>query len=908
MRTLPVGSEIRVSKSFKAEETDVSSSKIEDKKLEVGIKPGQLVTSALALAALVGSGVALAKCHKAPKEEAAAKTKDEVTTLIKNLEEKLNNLEKNNKSEDLTGIKDDIDKLKNDLSDKCDSFLTNWLKSLETRIDGLKGQVQAVETTAHSGASEKGMINIDGLTLMQNMMTDEAIPISKEMRKYLQNISSKFQKKEIPLKPLRKGDAVWSISTETKWRGTGGQGEIFTQQAKNFKEVGVTEYEILGGNQISGLGGINGINGEYTCKYKDTQVKLEKVMSYPIDVFHNGRHSMETVTIYQGTDPLSKQPMLIFDNPKYFNSNQFIYGNSTGGITERERAVFLGKASDKLAKFLYDEKYLSNYEIYNSELLNSIKANSPKAIYLHDAAAAPYIIMARLKAPLEAANKELSKEAAEAVSTMNIVAKFHNFDYRGEAYGAERSDILNTALDKYAADIYRYAETGFGQDGMHDIEKVMVSNGGTNFDNWILSLAHDGENVSHTDLLERVEGRMDQGRRTGSLLHILQERYEAGSIHGHGNAWDRSANEVSTENLRAFDDKINSDKFKIFNLEFKNIEGCLTPEDKALLKDCKKDIDKFETTLVILKAKDNPEVKAFLEKIDKEGITNLRHYHPYVYTDSDEVIMNARRQNKMLFIEQLRSMIKYNKDHANEGNEKLFKLEVPNNLDLDSINIDNIDDVMIASFGARLVDQKNIPLLKKALKEFHGEFTQKYPGKKLITVVGGPDDTATKGFHKMLSEKFGNNISQLEFTPNPIYQSASDFTLRTSEFEPDGDLAESLYKGTPVIVTKVGGYVDRIFGTNKGLIAKRTPAEVAESGENILSGMTNDYKELLHEGANIYFNDKPRYQRMVRDAINSEYSWIVKNSDNKITRDCGVARDLKLLGFDLNTFPNFAHA
>lgn len=901
MRTLPINNNIPHVNSFKAEEA--VSTEIKDSQPEKRTQSGQLVTSALALAALVGSGIAIAKSRGANKEEAITKSKEELTKLIKDLEEKLTKLENREKPEEITKINEDINQLRKDMGDKCDKFLTDWLKSIETRISAFNGKLEAVENNVPAGLTERGMINIDGLTLMQNMMTDEAVPVSKEMKTYLQTISSKFQKKEVPLNPLKKGDSVWGISTETKWRGTGGQGEIFTQQAKNFKEVGVTEYEILGGNQIAGLGGIHGVNGKYTCTYKDKEIELEKVIKYPMDVYHGGKHSIENVTVYKGTDPLTEQPMLIFDNPKYFNSNQFIYGNSAGGVTERERAVFLGKASDKLSKFLRDKKYLSSYEIFDSKLFDEIKENAPKAIYLHDAAAAPYILMARLKAPLEAANGELSKEAADAVSNMNIVAKFHNFDYRGEAYGAERSDILNTALDKYAADIYRFAETGFGKDGMHDIEKVTVSGGGVNFDNWILSLAHDGENVSHTDLMERIEGRINQGRRSGSLQHIMKERFEAGSIHGHGNAWDRSANEVSVAKLPLFNKMINDDKLKIFNKEFKKIDNCLTSEEVKILDKCKDDLEKFETRLNILRKKDSPEVKEFLEKMDAEGVTTLRKYMPYVQTDSDEVIMNARRHNKMLFIEQLRSKLKYNKEHSGD---KLFKLEVPNDLDLDSITMENIDDVMIASFGARLVEQKNIPMLMKALRDFHREFPQRYPGKKLITVIGGPDDTAGKMYHKMLSEKFGNNISQLEFTPNPIYQSASDFTLRTSEFEPDGDLAESLYKGTPVLVTRVGGYVDRIVGTNKGLVSSRTPAEVVESGENMLNGMAKDYKDILTEGADIYFNDKSRYQKMVRDAIDSEYSWIVKDTEGKITRDCGVARDLKLLGFDLNTFSEFA--
>ena len=622
---------------------------------------------------------------------------------------------------DKSELAKEVSELRKLLSEKAEWF-DGYNKGTDSKIQELMGRLDAFEQSLRSAGvtTERGMLHIDGMSLMQNMMTDKAIPVSEEMETYLRTVSENYQRGKIKLNRLKKGNVTWSPSTETDWRKTGGQGVIFSQQAKNFREVGVTEYEILAVNEIPKQGGIKRVRTElkiddnkenikevidelnqvlnkdpytYSYSYKDKDIKLQKAVEFPVDTYHNGKHSLENVAVYLGEDFQTKQPVLMFENSRYFNSNQTMYGNSAGGITERERAAFIGTVMYKLEKLIRDPKSVTNCTIFNQEAFKSIKA--PDAVYLHDASAAPYILAARLKAPLEAANGELSKEAADAISTKNIVAKFHNLDYRGEGYGEEKADILNTLLDK---------------------------------------------------------------------------------------------------------------------------------------------------TVKALRQLDNPEVKKSLEKLYADGVTTLRQYVPYVHTDSTETIMNAKRQNKMMFVEQLRSMIKYNK----ESGTQLFKLSVPEDLNLDSINMGNIDDVMIASFGARLVEQKNIPMLTKALKEMYSEFESRYPGKKLITVIGGPDDTAAKDYHKMLSENIGKgNISQLEFTPNPIYQSASDFTLRTSEFEPDGDLAESLYKGTPVIVTRVGGYVDRIAGTNKGILARRTPAEVIDAKEDLLTGMTKDYKEAL---------------------------------------------------------------
>ena len=654
MRTLPVSNQfVRFNNAFKADEgvqkTSVTEVIEANKKEQKNGKTGQIVTSALALAALVGSGIAIAKNKSgASKEEAINELKNQLNQTIKNLEERLAKAEESADKEKLT---EELNSIKDLLSEKVQWF-DGFNKGTVEKLSEMRGKLDALgNSMINAGIGERGMIHIDGLQLMQNMMTNEAIPASQDMITYLKTVASKYIKGKAPLKNLTKDSITWSISTETKARGTGGQGEIFSQQAKNFREVGIKSYSILGGNEIAGAGGIHSIDGNHFCWYKGKEIKIDKFVEYNIDTYRGGKHSLEKVTVYTGISPTSGEQILIFDNPKYFSSNQTIYGNSSGGVTERERATMLGKAAYTLEKLIRDRKSVPNYNIVNSKIFNEIKA--PDAVYLHDTAAAPYAAIARMLAPMEAANGELSKEAAKAISEKNIVAKSHNFDYRGEARDAERSDILNTAFDKYAADIYRYAETGFAEEGMYDIGKVATSGDSVSFANWMLCFANDVENVSHTDLLERVEGKVNQAQRSGSSQHILAERFKYKTIHGHGNSWDRSVNEVSVEKLPMYNDMINQDLVAIMQAEVKKIKSSLTESEQKLLSFKDVNIKNFNDVVEILRKMNNPEVNKTLAKLDAEGITKLRSIVPYTQMDSKEHMLNAKKQNKMRFIEHM---------------------------------------------------------------------------------------------------------------------------------------------------------------------------------------------------------------------------------------------------------------
>lgn len=940
MRTLPVTNQaVTFSNSFRAADAEGEKKPqpavtAPSRPSEKSGKTGPIVTSALAIAALVTSGIAISR-GKGAKEgikqevenqsrELVNKAKEELTQAIGRLEGKLELL---GDSPESKGFLEEINKLKDELNNKSNWF-DGYLADLDTRTKSLSTIMN--EALKNKGMIEPNMTEIDGLYLVENTMTDNVIELKPELKDYLETVAGKFMRGEAEFNKLKKGNVVWSRTTEMKWKGSGGQGEIASQQAKNFSEVGVTEYEILDATGVSGTGGLLTINGKTKYKYKGETFEVDPVVSFPMDTYHGNRHSIETVTVYYGKDHTTGQPMLIFDCPEYFHrSKSNMYGNTPGGVNEREREAFTGAAMYELEKIIREYvrdqhgRPMDGLNIIDEKLLlRDIKA--PDAVYLHDCSAAPYLLAARLRAPLEAASGELSKEVADAISKKNIVAKLHNMDYKGIGWKyTERSDILNTTLGIYAADIYRHAKTGFAEEGMNEIGKVCTIGGGndTSYLNWLLSLTNKCENVSLTDALERTANVMvDEPARIGPHKHILGVRLEHGTLTGHGNSWDRSANEVSEANIiKTFGKMINNDKIKILQAELKKLKDQLReskPEISEQIKFSDINITNYSSVLSNLRKLNNETINTALNKLDKGGITTMRKYVPYTHSDSIETIMNAKRQNKLLFIDQLRTMIKYNK----ESGEEIFKIKVPKDMDLDSITIDNIDDIFIASFGARLVEQKNIPLLTKALREFHAEFKQKYPNKKLLTVIGGPDDTGEKVFHKMLSENIGNNVSVLEFTPNPIYQSASDFTLRTSIFEPDGDLAESFYKGTPTITTKVGGYKERVSGTNMGILTDRTPAEilaakpkkvidektkeVIEVDENkyLFENMTQDYKKALFEAADIFFNNKAKYESMVRECMDYNVSWIIKDAEGKIVRDCGLARDLEMLGFDLDSF------
>ena len=154
MRTLPVTNQaVTFSNSFRA--ADAEGEKKPQPAVTAPSRPsekpgktGPIVTSALAIAALVTSGIALSRSKgakegiqkevEAKSQELVNKAKEEFTATIKSLEEKIKELEDAPEAQSLL---DEINKLKQDLGDKS-KWYDGYINDLDARSKGISERIK----------------------------------------------------------------------------------------------------------------------------------------------------------------------------------------------------------------------------------------------------------------------------------------------------------------------------------------------------------------------------------------------------------------------------------------------------------------------------------------------------------------------------------------------------------------------------------------------------------------------------------------------------------------------------------------------------------------------------------------------------------------------------------------------
>lgn len=596
-------------------------------------------------------------------------------------------------------------------------------------------------------------------------------------------------------------------------------------------------------------------------------MKIDKVAEFETTAFRNGKYENQPVEVYVGTDPIRGYKRLMFRNKDFFAANG-LYKNSPTA-TEPERYTFFSKVVYDFMKLKADPMSMHGYKIYDK--FETIK--TPDAIALNDWHTAPIAALMRLKAPVEASEKELNSDVANKFKNMNLMYIVHNCDYQGQEYN-HASEIMNTLFDKYALDIYENADTQFGYDG---IKNVLTIDSCVNMANMAMTLANTVKPVSKTYAKEMAQ----RPERSRGLQHVASERFKHGTMVGQSNGWDRSANEITPSSNT-----------------FANTEKALN-QDRALIEKALQKNPEFDFI-----AKNSP----------------IREVRPIVSTMSIEEIMSNSNHNKRMFVDYLKSCIDYNKKVAAYNDlHKNDKLPLMNFAafdlcDLSSVNLDNIENIPVLTMGVRFVEQKGVDIVAGSLEKLYSDWDKLFPGKeKPITVIGGVDDEGP--YRKIaleLKEKLGQKGERLlymdGFTPNPAFYAGSDWTLRPSHFEPDGDKWESLYRGTPTIMTKVGGHVDSIIDGYNGFLSKRTITEICEDIETqdlkdshgkykraYLEAMSNDYLEALKRGLEASFG-KDQYKQMAENAIRGNQSWVIKDTDGKIKK-CALLGHLRDLGF-----------
>ena len=789
----------------------------------------------------------------------------------------------------------DLDKKVKDTGD----YAVGWLKALEARMQGLHADSPA-------GVSDRNLVTIDSLPLLQNIgVGGMRIMLPKKAAEEIQNIARTMINKGTPIPKLEKSSTVYSLTAESIPEKEGGLGEVPVQIAKNMTELGISNFLVRPLNEIQGVSSIVEKDGKWHYKFKDFEMDVDKVAEYEFNAFRNGKTQREKIEVFYGIDPKFGFKRLMFRNNDFFEAKG-LYADSQLA-SEKERYAFFPRAVYEFLKLKLAPESLTSYKIFNEKVYNDIPA--PDALLLNDWHAAAMPGLTKLLSTAEAANGELPAAAAVKLKNMNNVELIHNLDYQGDDR-AHSADILNTLYGKYAYDIYTTAQTGLAPDSL---KNVHVIDGSLNMANISASLANILKPVSPTYAKEIATDPV----RSRALNHIMNVRLEQGTMRGQSNGWDRSVNELSSQNIENdINNNLNSDKFNILKKGLDSLE--LTSEQRAIVnsifknpktgKEIKFKYNNAGALLKSLKDLGIEPLTKFLEDMDKAGVTTFRSFTPMTHADNIDKIMNARRENKAEFIKYLQSMLEYNKTHKN-----FFNLAEDGVTDLSHVDMNNLDDQVIINCGTRFVAQKGIDILEGTMRQILAEWPEKYPGKpKPIFAIGGSDGEG--GRWETLIRKFKSDMGKdaetvpymVGYVPNNVFHTGSDITLYPSYFEPDGSKWESLYKGTPVVATRVGGHVDSIVDGYNGFLSKRTVPEAGASGYDFTGTMIYDFKEALYRAIDTFF-DKNKYKEMVRHGIDGNQSWIVKDNDGKIIGG-PLLGHMEDLGFNLDDFTMIADA
>lgn len=692
---------------------------------------------------------------------------------------------------------------------------------------------QALAANANS-LSSKYTVNINGIQLLKN--TDSLNKNEQKYRKAIETIQTAAPERlyNAPsVKPINKEHpTLWSVTSEFAPVKEGGLGSVPVEIQNNVTKLGINIPTFIPMYQQKGLASFREENGKYFYRYKGKEFELKKAVSFKLDTYQAGKSKTEDVEIFvnETKDDNGNIKQLIFiKNDNYFNGTIYQAGEKT---EEPEKFAFFSKAVYELAKSKFDINSIKNLVVVDKEVYDSIK--TPDAMVLNDWQASPCAALTRYKAPMENAFGQLSDDAAKKLSEMRIITIGHNTMYQGSTQNNNdnvqrkeaTTNILNTLFDNFAYDIVSNAKTDASVHNPQD-------SGLKNLDN-VLIMNIDDENANHTNLL-------NMGVCLSDYFHPVSQNY---------------AEEIVSDNHPELAGEV---------------RWALTQKSKA------------GSLVGIINGNDfnNLSIESKKGVIKKQ--TGL-DFKTYSKSSNITELMNARKYNKLLFYNDymLPFSQKNNLSDTSSKTEKIRNL-TPNLELVDSKNNSNIPELtdeelistpIISSVG-RLVSQKGIPVMTGAIKLLFDNWEKDFPGKpKPIFYIAGQDGEG--GIQRKYIENLKNEVLKEEdsnrivfahgFAPMAAMTAGSDFFLLPSIFEPCGlTQGESFAVATPVIGSSVGGIVDTVNrnGKNNGIL---TNASEPLSSKTFYSAM----KEAL----NIYFNNPAKYQKMVKDSIDEDFSWI----------------------------------
>ena len=748
-----------------------------------------------------------------------------------------------------------------DLSDDVKKDLPKKVSDKVSDIDSKSSQAMstAEQAMALSGnsLSKKYVVDINGIQLLRNSNS-----LNKNEQKYAQAIekiqtSAPKHLYETPnVKAITKGNpTLWSVTSEFAPIKEGGLGSVPVEIQNNVTKLGINIPTFIPMYQQRGIASLRQEGSEYIYSYKGKDFKLEKVASFNVDAYQNSKSKTEEVEIYLSTtkDESGREKQLVFiKNDNYFNGSIYQASEKT---EEPEKFAFFSKAVYEFAKAKEDPKSVKGLKIFDSKVFNSIQA--PDGLVLNDWQASPIAALSRYKAPMENAYGELSDDAAKKLSEITIITIGHNAMYQGSTRNnnndAQRKEsttnILNTLFDNYAYDIVLNAKTNATATNPSD-------SGLENLDNVLIMNQKDGYS-NHTNLL-------NMGICLSDYFHPVSQNYANEII-------SDSHPELAGELRWALNQKAKSG----------SLVGIINGND-------------FNNLSIEAK---------------KSQILQQTGVEPLTYNKTSDIsdVMAARLENKINFYNDYMLPFSHKNDKSNfdENVERVRKLssklefvEGNKGTELPVLSDEELATTPVITSVGRLVSQKGIGIMSDAIKLLLDNWEKDFPGRnKPIFYIAGQD--GENGTQRKYIEDLKNNKLTKEdsnrvvfahgFAPMSALTAASDFFLLPSIFEPCGlTQGESFALGTPVIGSAVGGIVDTVNrdGKTNGILTDKTKPLTSE-----------DFYKAMKEGLKIYFENPQQYEKMVKDSLSENFSWIQKGKQGP------VFDYLEKLGIDKSPLP-----
>ncbi|MFI3300777.1 MAG: glycogen/starch synthase [Candidatus Gastranaerophilales bacterium] len=248
-----------------------------------------------------------------------------------------------------------------------------------------------------------------------------------------------------------------------------------------------------------------------------------------------------------------------------------------------------------------------------------------------------------------------------------------------------------------------------------------------------------------------------------------------------------------------------------------------------------------------------------------ENRLSFTDFKTYNATTPLDKIMENRLTNKQNFIKEYLMADLY-KEHSKYAY-------------LGEMSKEELKETPVFSFTHRLVEQKGVDWVSYAIKKTFDEWDKNFPDKpKPIFYLGGQDGEGGKQceiLNNLQKELSAENSSRVlfyhGFAPAMGYMACSDFFLMPSKFEPCGlTQSESWAQGTPIVATATGGIVDTSNrnGKHNAILTDDL------SGEG--------FYHAIKDACGVFLNDKAGYERMVKDSITEDFSWIQPNRQGPI--------------------------